>query len=410
MFSPAMTQSSCLLPCSARSIAATATFTTSITTRYHTQYATLPARLWDVLLPQSPFLQADWQRALAAATPTGVTLRYITLHQQDEIIGILPLQIIDFDAVQSIRSLQEPPRNLTQHLKRRLARILRFNVLLIGNLLATGEHAYAFAPHIEASAIPSLIQQALHEQRQALREERIAVTIIKEFFYEARQQAAFQELGYLPMTAQPNMILRRRAHWHTWEDYLTEMTSKYRVRTKRTLKKGKGIQHAPLSLAAIKQHRDRLHELYQATMSQADFNTLYLTPDYLAAVKAELGVRFQVTGYWIDEQLVGFTSYLIGENSLEAHFLGLDGAYNRSHQLYHNMLYDHVRSLLQHQKDHLILARTALEIKSSVGADPHDMYAYVKFRNPILQRIARRAAHWLVQSTDWTPRNPFPAS
>lgn len=399
-----MTQSSCFLPCTLRR----RTSATTITSQYVTQYTDLPTSLWSRLRPSSAFLQADWQAALARATPQGVTLRYLTFHQDDEIVGLLPLQLIDFDAVRSIRSLHQPPHTFPQHLKRWAAQALRFRVLLLGNLLATGEHAYAFAPHIPAADIPRLLHQALHDHRAALRSERVAVTIVKEFFADEDLHRAFQGLGYLPMTAQPNMILTRRPHWHDWDDYLAEMTSKYRVRTKRALKKGQSIFSAPLSLPDLHTHRDRLFDLYQATMSQADFNTLYLTPDYLPTVKAELGERFRVTGYWVGNTLVGFTSYVIGAQHLEAHFLGLEGDYNRSHQLYLNMLYDHVRALLHHQKRRLILARTALEIKSSVGADAHEMYAYVRFRNPLLQRIARRAAHWLVQPTDWTPRNPFP--
>jgi hypothetical protein len=96
----------------------------------------------------------------------------------------------------------------------------------------------------------------------------------------------------------------------------------------------------------------------------------------------------------------------VWQSKLEAHFVGLDYEYNTSKGLYQNMLYDFIRQAIEAKSDTLYLGRTALEIKSTVGAEPDLMSLYVKSANPIYQRIVGPIFGNLKQ-TDWIQRRPF---
>ena len=52
-------------------------------------------------------------------------------------------------------------------------------------------------------------------------------------------------------------------------------------------------------------------------------------------------------------------------------------------------------------------ARTALEIKSSVGAVPCDLSIYVRHRNRISGSMMKFIFDYLTPEEEWQPRSPF---
>ncbi|HEX9151474.1 MAG TPA: 8-amino-7-oxononanoate synthase, partial [Flavobacterium sp.] len=55
----------------------------------------------------------------------------------------------------------------------------------------------------------------------------------------------------------------------------------------------------------------------------------------------------------------------------------------------------------------IIFARTALEIKSSVGAKPVKMYGFIEHSNPIINPYMPKIFKYLEPETIWQERNPF---
>jgi hypothetical protein len=53
------------------------------------------------------------------------------------------------------------------------------------------------------------------------------------------------------------------------------------------------------------------------------------------------------------------------------------------------------------------MSRTALEIKSSVGAEAHSMVLYLKANNSILNLGVSKALSYLKPDEKWVPRSPF---
>jgi hypothetical protein len=52
------------------------------------------------------------------------------------------------------------------------------------------------------------------------------------------------------------------------------------------------------------------------------------------------------------------------------------------------------------------LGRTASEIKTTVGAKPHELLCYIKPQNTVSKLILKPFMQFL-QPTEWIPRNPF---
>jgi len=144
-----------------------------------------------------------------------------------------------------------------------------------------------------------------------------------------------------------------------------------------------------------------------SVQKNAGFNLVYLKPTYFLDLKHRLGDLYKLYGYYLNDRLIGFNTVILNHDELEAHFLGFDREYNMSHQLYLTMLYDKVKKAISFNKKRIVYARTALEIKSSVGAKPKDMCIYLRHENSLLNKVVSPIISVLNPQEKWVPRHPF---
>ncbi|MEZ4950933.1 MAG: GNAT family N-acetyltransferase [Saprospiraceae bacterium] len=212
--------------------------------------------------------------------------------------------------------------------------------------------------------------------------------------------------GYYEFCAQPNMIFQIREDWESFDDYAAAMSSKYRTRAKSSQNRIP-IVSSFMTEEEIAQFGPRIYDLYLNVTENAGFNVVNLNREYLLGLKRDLNGGFQMRGYFHDDKLVAFYTTIRNHDELEAHFVGYDPAYNGEHQIYLNMLYDMVRDGIENKFKTINFARTALEIKSSVGAEPHQMFCYIRHRHQFANKFLKPLMEYLSPEIDWTPRSPF---
>ena len=66
---------------------------------------------------------------------------------------------------------------------------------------------------------------------------------------------------------------------------------------------------------------------------------------------------------------------------------GLDYHYNKEYALYQNILYTFIKEAIITRVNTLSFGRTALEMKSTVGAKPIDHVAYIRLNNRLLNKL-----------------------
>ena len=79
-------------------------------------------------------------------------------------------------------------------------------------------------------------------------------------------------------------------------------------------------------------------------------------------------------------------------HEVEAFFVGFDGGRNKSHAMYQRMLVEFIQWGIREGCSVVNLGRTALDIKASLGAEPHRLVLHERMRNPLLHALARWAA------------------
>ena len=156
------------------------------------------------------------------------------------------------------------------------------------------------------------------------------------------------------------------------------MKKKYRDRYKRAKKKLNSITCSEMDLEMVKANSKLIHDLYLNVSNNAKFNTFILPENHFYHCKLHLKEKFKVFGYFLKGELIGFFTLILNNNHLETYFLGYDQEHQYPNQLYLNMLYDMAQFGIENKFQSIVYARTAMEIKSSVGAKPKPMVMYLK--------------------------------
>lgn len=352
------------------------------------------------------FRSKSFLSALENTPPKGFRFCYISFEKNGQFIGFMPCEIKHFKAEDSLNFSKETNPFLLG-IRKSLAKHVSFETLVVGSLLLTGEHSYYFDNQLVTEVDKQfLILNGIAYAKKMLAEENISIksTFIKDFF---EPQNHFVTEGYNEFQVEPNFIFSIPETWKTFEDYMEALSSKYRVRTKRAFKKAEGVEKKEFNIERIIAHKNDINRLYKNVCLKSDFNLVELHEDYFVEMKRELEDKFKLWGYFTEGVLVGFFTTIDNGEELEAHFLGYDEKTNVTHHIYHNFLLDIIKIGIQSHKKRIVLARTAHEIKSSVGARAHEMYLYMKHEKPCVNSLLPYFLKVLSPRDVWQPRNPF---
>jgi predicted N-acyltransferase len=362
---------------------------------------------WDSLATNNLFLSRDYLEVLAISAPKNIQCHFIALFLNEELVGIAVSQYID---LREVNSFGERDHRVKTVVRNFVFKNFSSNVLVIGNNMLSGQNGCCFSSKLPASEGLILLKKATEELKSDLRKKgtKIHLTIFKDFSEDGVQHFNNPEFkSFFRFTTQPNMIFQIRDSWRTFDDYVADKTKKYRDQYKRARKKAEGITKRKLSLEEITNYNSRIYQLYMNVTKNAPFNTFYLTDNHFITLKTILKDKFLFYGYFIGDELVGFNTLIKNGKDIDTYFLGYDDIYQREKMLYLNMLYDMIAFSINKGYSRIIFARTALEIKSSVGARPVDMFGMMQHSNPFINLFVSKTFSYFEPKMEWKQRNPF---
>ncbi len=260
------------------------------------------------------------------------------------------------------------------------------HVLFVGNNMLTGQNAFAFDKNIQHSKAFKTLHKAINQLKKELKAngKKVHITSIKDFTAAEIKPLQIEFKNNFTFSTQPNMIFEINENWKTEQDYIDALSKKYRDQYKRARKKSEGIEKQKMSLSDIQKYEDAIYELYFHVAKNAPFNTFFLARNHFSFFKEILKDHFLLYGYFLDEKLIGFNTLIKNGGIMDTYFLGYDESVQREKMLYLNMLYDMIAYSIKKGFKQIVFARTALEIKSSVGAKPLKMYGLITHSNSLI--------------------------
>ena len=378
------------------------------TTAYqiYSSIAQLPKK-WDEVAHENAFLQTPYLKVLEESAPTNMQCFYVGIFEKNSLIGVALAQYLDLN---KLESFGERDQCIKTFIRNFIFKNFASHALFLGNNMITGQNGYTFNKEIDAITIAELLSKCADEITSYFKKQEIKIHIVsfKDFYQESATELKKSTFSLLyEFNTQPNMIFELQNKWKTNTEYIEALTKKYRDQYKRAHKKFEGIETRELSLDEIILKENRIYELYFHVAKNAPFNTFFLAKNHFSSFKRQCGPKFILVGYYLKNELVGFHTLLVNGKTLETYFLGYEEQIQKEKMLYLNMLYNMTQFGIENQFKKIIFGRTALEIKSSIGAKPVIMSGFIYHTNKWINRILPKIFPNLEPSLVWQQRHPF---
>ncbi len=377
-----------------------------ITFKIYNSVKELPT-LWDTVAQSNVFLQTPYLSVLEQSAPVNMECFYIGVFEKSELIGVSLAQYLDLN---KLESFGERDKSFKIAIRNFIFKNFASHTLFLGNNMITGQNGYVFIKDIDFKCISDILIQSAEEITLYFKKKGINIHLVSfKDFYEncSVELKKFRFSNIYEFNTQPNMIFYLDQKWKSEEDYVAAFSKKYRDQYKRARKKNDGIIAKNLSLNEVIQYETSIYELYHYVAKNAPFNTFFLAKNHFSTLKGQCGNRFQIFGYFLNDKLVGFHTLLLNDETLETYFLGYDETIQKENMLYLNMLYNMTKYGIENGFKKIIFGRTALEIKSSVGASPVQMSGFIYHNNKFINKFIGKIFKQLEPELHWQQRHPF---
>ncbi|WP_315058609.1 8-amino-7-oxononanoate synthase [Chryseobacterium indoltheticum] len=358
---------------------------------------------WNSIIGQhNIMLSEEYFLVLEESKPINMKYSFVGFFSDEDLIGGALFQYLNFIEHKSFQKGE-----MLCRIRNFLAKQLSKDVMILGNNMLTGQNGFYFnTSKISTEKAITLLNEASKVVSNVLG--KTSLVIYKDYqksFLKNFDKEKFK--SFYRFSVQPNMILNIKPEWKSFEDYSSDLSKKYRARLKSAKKKIDGIQKIELDILSIKKYQNEMNILYQNVAENAPFNTFFLTKNHFESMKQNLQENFKVFGYFFNEKLIGFYTLILNNNDIDTYFLGYDKEIQKEKQIYLNMLFDMTEFGISNQFKRIFFGRTALEIKSTIGAEPVEIFGLIKHNNKAINPFMEKIFTSLNPKVGWIQRKPF---
>ena len=359
---------------------------------------------WVTINAKTTYFNKEFLKAFEVSNPN-ILFRYIVIYDKSRAIGLANLQIItlSIDVILKNIKISEIAKKIVRYFLKNYP----LKIMFCGNIFLSGEHGIYLKNDIDKKAAFLIISKTIKDLVGLSEYKPIHAVFIKDFYQKSLQITNhLLRFNYIQMPLEPNMILRLNPHWKTFEDYINDLKSKYRIKVKKADKTSRHLSVKSFNENDFKTYQFELQQLYENTISNANFNAQVLNLNTYVKLRETYGNNFIVNAYFLDHQLIGFLSALKNNNHLDAYFIGLNYELNKTHAVYPRILNDYVRLGIAHQVSHINFGRTASEIKTTIGAKPEHLVCYTRHKHNIINKLLQPFMS-RVKIKDFKEHQPF---
>lgn len=367
--------------------------TKNLNANYYSSVDEIPSKVWNSLnANKNVYFKKSFLKSVEE-NHQNLGFFYVVLldnHGNPKCFG--SIQIIDFffESVKNdLESFQKKIKELGQKLYL-FPKKKPFKLLICGNTFVSGEHGILIANGFDKKQTIKELAKAILNYVNSNDNYQIDVFLFKDFVNESLSITnELKDYNYHPFSVEPNMVLHLDKSWNTFDDYLQALKTKFRVKAKKALKLSKSLSVKDVTKDSITQQLSEMEQLYKKVAKNASFNLNDFNLNTYQEFMYYLDNNYIIKTYYLENKMVGFMSGVINNDSLDAHFVGIDYNLNREFAIYQRMLYDYIKVAIDNNLKTLNFGRTASEIKSSVGAEPQDLTIYLRHKKSITNKIIK---------------------
>jgi predicted N-acyltransferase len=368
----------------------------------------IPSHIWDALgCKKNSYFHPNFLKSLEKNHAKIIFSYIVLVDHKKQPTAFASIKIIDFHA-DSIKKGFPFLINIGRKLRVFPAK-KPLKLLICGNTFVSGEHGVFINKKQNKNTIVKELAESINHfvnSNKKLKKQ-IDAFLLKDYAQESLSITnELKKFNYHTFSVEPNMKLELQKDWQTFDDYLAALKTKFRVKARKAFALSAQLRTEEVTLKNIDQKLPKMTALYEKVASNAGFNLVDFNLETYKDLKEKLGENYILKTYWLDDKIVGFISGIINNDSLDAHFVGIDYQLNKSHAIYQRMLYAYIEIGIEKRLKTINFGRTASEIKSSVGAVPQDLTMYLRHKKTIKNRILKLFLQ-RVQPTAFQQKFPF---
>ncbi|ASS49132.1 MAG: hypothetical protein A3D31_04615 [Candidatus Fluviicola riflensis] len=362
---------------------------------------------WNAIVPESKgLMRFPYLTAMENSSNEDERFKYALIYDGQKVVAAAVFTIVI--ASGKDYGSREEARSKFSKIKGTLKEKTKLKMLICGHTHISGDHGFIYSQEITPEDAYHALADVTYQIRNSEKlKGSVHLQLIKDFYED--QSIASEHLkvfNYRKFKLDPNMFLPIRLEWKTFEDYQNALKSKYRTRMRNMYKQGEALERRILSTEEIEASFDEIQQLYSNVANKAKMKLNHYNTSYFVELKRQMKDDFVLAGYFLNGKMVGFRTNLLWGENCEAHAVGVDYEFNTEYNVYQQLLADTVKLAIELQKKNVIFGRTAMEMKSNLGAVPVDMYCYVRHAEVMTNKLIKPAFYY-IKTSEWTQRNPF---
>ncbi len=336
--------------------------------------------------------------AMEAALPEA-EFRYVAIHKNNKPLLIAYFQLY---TLTSKNFNFDQNKGVGKTLVKFFLDLKKARILVSGNAVRNETAAFIYDKTIlsEAIATQGFIAAA---EKVAADECPLAVVLrdvpVSQFLLDRGYQQPWED-EVMNMSIAPN--------WTYLQDYINDLTRKYKARANKAIEACKPLRVAQLTESQVAEHAGTINELFNSLTRQQSFVLTEPAANYITVLKKLYKNDFEVFGFFEGDKLVAFYSGFVTSDCYEMYYVGFDYTLNSQYQLYFNMLFSGLERAIVLGKTTLKLGRTSFDAKASLGATAAGLNSYIKMVH-LSDFVLRRFINYFSSMEDkhWKQRNPL---
>jgi hypothetical protein len=228
-----------------------------------------------------------------------------------------------------------------------------------------------------------------------------SLLIIPDFVFK---NISAEKHEFSKIEVEEEMVLEIRDKWNVIDDYISDLKKKYRYKFKKIINSTSKLEVKSLNSDDLVFYADNIQDLFSQVINESRFSgPLFNTNSFCLLVKKDI---FKVYGYFINNDIVAFSSEFHQDKTLYSYYAGFDKSLNITLPIYGRILIETINNAIKNKMNKVVFGRTANEFKSNFGAIPIKSYVYIKVKNKYLNFILKPIFNRLTIK-NWIKRNPF---
>jgi predicted N-acyltransferase len=326
---------------------------------------------------------------------------YICFYKEEKLIGVAYFQLLQVNKnhYPDFSNRDVVSKRIYNYISKR-----KYPMLVAGHLFLNNFKSYHFSDSENISDCTNAYYKAFDSVKK---HSKAKVVLMKEFEGELAHSPL--KNGFIAMSEDYFMQMSIPKSWNNLDDYTAALTKKYAARIKKVKEDISELKIKELNLEDIIKNADLIEKLYLNVTRKATVKMGILNAQFFVELKKALADRFKFYGYFLENQLIAFSTGILTDNTYETYYIGADEEKCKNYGVYQHLLVMGVEKAIESKSKILALGRTALEAKAIIGCKPRLISNYIKFNNRLLQLGATLIISTFYQHNgmDWEKRNPF---